>query len=113
MPVPQNPTIAIYFTGLLAFCFDKRRKCCQVGVLSKDDHELRLRFVKKGRGPENKSEQMLTINHALIRQSSELLLDVEGEPSSKQLTAEPFIVGSRDEPPTDPQDFRRVVDLEG
>jgi hypothetical protein len=113
MPVPQNPTIAIYFTGLLAFCFDKQRKCCQIGVLSKDDHELRLRFVEKGRGPENKSEQTLTISHAMIRQASDLWLDVEGEHSTKQSSAEPFIVGRPNAPPTDPQDFRRVVDLEG
>jgi len=113
MPVPQDPTFSIFFTGLLVFCFDKRRKCCQIGILSKDDHELRIRVVKKGRGPEDGLEQTLTINHALIRQSSELLLDVEGEPPSKQRTAEPFIVGNRDEPPTDPQDFRRVMDLEG
>jgi hypothetical protein len=39
-------------------------------------------------------------------------LDVEGEPSSKK-NAEPFIAGRRDEPPTDPRDFRWVVDLEG
>jgi hypothetical protein len=113
MPVPQNPTIAIYFTGLLAFCFDKQRGCCQVGVLSKDDHELGLRFVKKGRGPEDKSEQTLTIRQAMIRQASDLWLDVEGEHSTKQSTAEPFIAGGPNEPPTDPQDFRRVVDLEG
>lgn len=113
MPVPQNPAVTIYFTGLLAFCFDKQRRCCQVGVLSKDDHELRLRFVKKGRGPENKSEQTLTISHAMIRQASDLWLDVEGEHSTKQPTAEPFIAGGPNEPPTDPQDFRRVVDLEG
>jgi hypothetical protein len=114
MPVPQNPTIRLYFTGLLAFCFDKRRKQCQIGVHSKtDDHELRLRFVKKGPDPENESEQTLTISHALIRQASDLWLDVEGELAPKQSTAEPFIAGRRDEPPTDPQDFRRVVDLEG
>jgi hypothetical protein len=113
MPVPQDPTISIFFTGLLVFCFDKRRKRCQIGVLSKDDHELRMSVVKKGRGPENGLEQTLTIDHALIRQSSELLLDVEGEPSSEQRTAEPFIAGDRDKPPTDPQDFRRLVDLEG
>jgi hypothetical protein len=113
MPVPEDPTVSILFTGLLVFCFDRRRKYCQIGVLSKGDHELRMRVVKKGRGLEDGVEQTLTINHALIRQSSELLLDVEGEHSSKQRTAEPFIVGSRDEPPTDPQDFRRVIDLEG
>lgn len=114
MPVPQNPTISLYFTGLLAFCFDKRRKQCQIGVHSKtDDHELRLRFVKKGPDPKNDSEQTLTISHSLIRQASDLWLDVEGELAPKQCTAEPFIAGRRDEPPADPQDFRRVVDLEG
>jgi hypothetical protein len=113
MPVPQDPTIAIHFTGLLVFCFDNRRKYCQIGTLSKDDHELRLRFVKKGPDSESESEQMLTIPHGLIRQPSELWLDVEGDPSPKQQAAEPFIAGKLGDPPSDPQDFRRIVDLEG
>jgi hypothetical protein len=114
MPVLQDATIKICFTGLLVFCFDKRLKHCQIGVHSKtDDHELRLRFVKRGPDPESQSEQTLTISHALIRQSSDLWLDVEGEPPSDPHTAELFIVGKRDEPPTDLQDFRRLVDLEG
>jgi hypothetical protein len=111
MPVQQDRTLTIYFSGLLVFCFDKQRKYCQVGALSKD-HELRLHLVKRGRDPESRSEQTLTIPHDLIRQSSDLWLDVEGEPSPKK-TAEPFIAGRRDEPPTDPRDFRWVVDLEG
>src|SRR5215471_5128124 len=113
MPVPEDPTIVIRFTGLLFFCFDKRRKCCQIGALSKDDHELRVRLVKRGLDPGAGSEQTLTIPHDLIHPSSDLWLDVEGEPSPKQQTAEPFIVSNRDEPPTDTQDFRWVVDLEG
>lgn len=114
MPLPPNPTVIIRFTGLVAFCFDIQLGHCQVGIHSKtDDHELRLRFVKKGPDPDNQSEQMLTISHAIIRQASDLWLDVEGEPSPKQRTAEPFIAGRNDEPPTDPHDFRHVVDLEG
>jgi len=114
MPVPQDPTVTIYFAGLLVFCFDKRRKHCHIGIHSKtDDHELRLRFVKKGHSPESDSEQRLTISHDLIRRASNLWLDVEGVPYPKQRTAKPFITGNRNEPPTDPQDFRRVVDLEG
>ncbi len=114
MPVPQNPTIRLYFTGLLAFCFDKQRKQCQIGIHSKtDDHELRLRLAKKGPGPENESEQTLTISHESIRQTPNLWLDVEGELSPKQCAAEPFIAGRPGAPPTDPHDFRRVVDLEG
>jgi hypothetical protein len=38
---------------------------------------------------------------------------VEGDPSPEQRIAEPFIIGSQDDPPTDPNDFRRVIDLEG
>jgi hypothetical protein len=114
MPVPQNPTIAIYFTGLLAFCFNKELNHCQIGVHSKtDDHELILRFVKKGPDPESESEQTLTISHDLIRGSSNLWLDVEGEPYPEHCSAEPFIAGRQNEQLTDPQDFRRVVDLEG
>ena len=85
-----------------------------IGVHSiTDDHELRFRFVKKGPGPGMESEETLTIGHAMIRRSSDLWLDVEGEPSTEQQAAEPFIAGSRNDPPTDPQDFRRVMDLEG
>jgi hypothetical protein len=112
VPVPQNCTLTIYFSGLLVFCFDKQRQYCQIGALNKDDHELRLHFVKRWRDSESRSEQTLPISHDLIRQSSDLWLDVEGEPFPKQ-TAEPFIAGRRDEPPTDPRDFRWVVDLEG
>jgi len=113
MPVPQNPAVAIRFTGLLAFCFDKRRKICQIGALSKDDHELRFRLVKRGPDPESESEQTLTFPHNLIGQPSDLWLNVEGEPSPEQQTAEPFIAGDLNEPPSDPQDFRWVIDLEG
>jgi hypothetical protein len=105
--------IRIRFRGLLVFCFDKRRKYCQIGALSKDDHELRVHLVKRGPDPESESEQTLTMPHGLIRQSSDLWLDVEGEPSPKRQAAEPFIAGRRDVPATDPQDFRRVIDLEG
>ena len=114
MPVPQDPTVTILFTGLLVFCFDKQSKHCQIGIHSKsDDHELKFHFIKKRADPESESEQRLTISHGLIRRASNLWLDVEGAPSPKQRTAEPFIAGKRNEPPTDPQDFRRVVDMEG
>jgi len=61
----------------------------------------------------NESEESLTISHALLRQMPDLWLDVEGEPSHEQRIAEPFIIGSLNDPPTDPNDFRRVIDLEG
>lgn len=114
MPMLQGATVTIRFAGLLVFCFDRRHKTCQIGIHSKtDDHELRFRFVKKGPDPGSESEQTLTISHALIRRASDLWLDVEGKPSPERRIAEPFIVGRREEPPTDPHDFRRVVDLEG
>lgn len=112
MPVPQDATITLRFTGLLVFCFDKRSKICQVGALPKN-HKLRFGVTKKGPGIENDSEQTLTIPPSLIDQASDLWLDVEGEPALEQRAAEPFIAGKRDESPTDPQDFRWVVDLEG
>jgi hypothetical protein len=112
--IPPNPTITIRFTGLVAFCFDRQLEHCQIGIHSKsEDHELKFRFVKKGPGPESRSEQTLTISHALIRQASDMWLDVEGEPAPKQRTAVFFIAGGKGEPPTDPHDFRHVVDLEG
>lgn len=108
----QDDKIIIRFGGLLVFCFDKRRKICQVGVHSStDDHELRLRLVKRGPDPESESEQTLTLSHAQIRQFSELWLNVEGEPAMER-AAERFIVGEPNEPPTDPQDWRWIVDLE-
>jgi hypothetical protein len=114
MSVPPDPTIKIDFTGLFGFCFNRRLEHCQIGIHSKtDDHELRIHFVKKGPDPESRSEQKLTISHAMIRQASDLWLDVEGDPAPKQRTAERFVAGREDEPPTDPHDFRHVVDLEG
>jgi hypothetical protein len=114
MPVPQDATVTFRLGGLLVFCFDKRRNHCHVGIHSNtDDHELRLRFVKKGPGLVSESEQRLTISHALLRRAPDLWLDVEGDPSPEQRIAEPFIIGSLDDPPTDPNDFRRVIDLEG
>lgn len=113
MPLPQNPTITLYFTGLLVFCFDQDNKYCQIGIHSiTDDHELKLRLVKKTPDPATGSEQTLTIPHAMIRSAKNLWLNVEGTPSPKQ-QAKPFIAGKRNQPPVDPQDFRHVVDLEG
>ena len=112
MPVPQDATITLRFTGLLVFCFNRQRKRCQIGALPKN-HKLRFGVTKKGPKMENDSEQTLTIPQSLIDQASDLWLDVEGEPAPEQRTAEPFIVGKRDEPPTDPRDFRWVADLEG
>src|SRR5262245_29430351 len=114
MPVPPDPTATLYFTGLLAFCFDKENKHCQIGMHSKSkDHELSIRIVKKQPDPAIASVQTLSISHNLIRNTSDLWLDIEGETPPNQQTADPFIVGSFDEPPIDPQDFRHVIDLEG
>lgn len=112
MPIPKDPTAVIYFTGLLVFCFDKQLKHCQVGIYSKsDDHALKLRFVKKKAGVVS-SEQALTLNHSLIRSGTDLWLGIDGPPP-KQPDVKPFIVGKPTQPPSDPQDFRHVVDLEG
>jgi hypothetical protein len=48
----------------------------------------------------------------LLHKLPDLWLDVEGDPSTEH-SAEPFIIGTEDDPPTDPNDFRRVIDLEG
>ena len=114
MPLPQNPTVTLYFTGLLVFCFEKQFNYCQIGIHSKtDDHELKLRLVKKTTNPKSNSEQNLAIPHGMIRNTKDLWLDIEGAPPPKQQAAKPFIVGKRNQPPSDPQDFRHVVDLEG
>ena len=114
MPLPPNPTVTLYFTGLLVFCFEKEFKYCQIGIHSKtDDHELKLRLVKKTANPKTSSEQNLAIPHEMIRSTKDLWLDIEGMPPPKQQKAKPYIVGKRNQPPSDPQDFRHVVDLEG
>jgi hypothetical protein len=117
VPLPQNPTIMLHLTGLLVFCFGKRNKHCQVGIHSStDDHELRLSLVKRVSDPATGSEQTLasgTISHVLVRDAMDLWLNVEGSPSPKQRTAEPYIAGDPAQPPVDPQDFRHVIDLEG
>lgn len=109
----QDTNVTICFTGLMIVSRDKQRNIYQIGMHSStDDHELRLRLVKKGPDPETESEQTRTISHTQLRHSSDLWLDVEGEAPTRQ-TAEPFIAGGLDEPPSDPRDFRWLVDLEG
>jgi hypothetical protein len=49
----------------------------------------------------------------MIRGSSDLWLDIEGETPPKQQTAAPYIVNSQGATLIDDQDFRHVVDLEG
>jgi hypothetical protein len=49
----------------------------------------------------------------MIRRSSNLWLDVEGETPPKQQTAEPYIANDQGAALIDDQDFRHVVDLEG
>ncbi len=50
MPIPEDPTIKLVFTGLLAFCFTPpsgpAKTRCQVGILRKDSHEFRVRIFK-------------------------------------------------------------------
>jgi len=49
----------------------------------------------------------------MIRRSSDLWLNVEGEAPPKQQTAEPYIVNGQGSALIDDQDFRHVADLEG
>jgi len=114
MPIPGNSTVTIYFTGLLVFCFNKDKKHCQIGIHSQsDDHELKIRIVKKRDNTFIDSVQNLTIPHHMIREGSDLWLDVESSSPARQHLAERYLVGDYSKPPTDPQDFRHVIDLEG
>jgi hypothetical protein len=114
MPISPNPTITIYFKGLLAFCFGEQFKYCQVGFHTKaNGHEARVSIYKKRGNRIVGAVPTLTFSHEMIRFSSNLWLDVEGETPPKQQTAEPYIVNDQSATLTDDQDFRHVVDLEG
>ncbi len=114
MRIPPNPTITIYFKGLLAFCFGEGFKYCQVGFHTKaKGHEVRVGIYKKRANRIAGAVPTLRFSHEMIRSSSDLWLDVEGEVPPKQQTAEPHIVNGQDRPLIDDQDFRHVVDLEG
>jgi len=114
MPVPPNPTITIYFKGLLAFCFDAKFKYCQVGIHTKaNNHEVKVSVYKKRGNRIVSSAPMLRFSHEMILRSSDLWLDIEGETPPKQQTAEPYVMGDQGPALIDDQDFRHVVDLEG
>jgi len=114
MPVPPNPTVTIYFKGLLAFCFDAKFKYCQVGVHTKaNNHELKVSVYKKRGNRIVSSAPMLRFSHEMIRCSSDLWLDIEGGTPPKQQTAEPYVMSDQGPALVDDQDFRHVVDLEG
>lgn len=114
MPIPPNPTITIYFKGLLAFCFGEDFKYCQVGFHTKaKDHEVKVGIYKKRGNRIVSAVPTLRFGHEMIRRSSNLWLDVEGETPPKEQTPAPYIVNGQGSTLVDDQDFRRVVDLEG
>jgi len=114
MPIPPSPTITIYFKGLLAFCFGEEFKYCQVGIHTKaNGHEVKVSVYKKWENRIVGAVPVLTFSHEMIRRSSDLWLDVEGEAPPKQQTAAPYIVNDQGAAVVDDQDFRHVVDLEG
>jgi hypothetical protein len=114
MPISPNPTITIYFKGLLAFCFGEEFKYCQVGFHTRaSGHEVRVSIYKKRGNRIVSAIPMLRFNHEMIRNSSDLWLDVEGEIPPKQQTAEPYIANGQGATLVDDQDFWHVVDFEG
>jgi hypothetical protein len=114
MPISPNPTITIYFKGLLAFCFGEEFKYCQVAFHTKaDGHEVRVGIYKKQGNRIVSAVPMLSFSHEMIRRSSNLWLDIEGATPPKQQTAEPYVVNGQGATLIDDQDFRHVVDFEG
>jgi hypothetical protein len=114
MPVPPAPTVTIYFRGLLGFCFGEEFKYCQVGFHTKaNNHEVKVSIYKKQGNRIISAVPTLRFGHEMIRRSSDLWLDVEGETPPKQQTAEPYIVNGQGLTLIDDQDFRHVADLEG
>jgi hypothetical protein len=114
MSVPPNPTVTIYFRGLLGFCFGEESKYCQVGFHTKaNNHEVKVSIYKKRGNRIISAVPTLRLGHEMIRRSSDLWLNVEGEIPPKQQTAEPYIVNGQGSTLIDNQDFRHVADLEG
>jgi hypothetical protein len=114
MPIPPNPTFKLHFTGLVAFCFGAEFKYCQVGIHTRaNGHEVRVSVYKKRENRIVSGVPALTLSHEMIRCSSDLWLDVEGETPPRQQTASPYIVDDQGAALIDDQDFRHVPDLEG
>lgn len=114
MPVPENPTIKIAFTGLLAFSFDEQKKNCQVGILNNvPDHSLRFKVfeVTSSKKSPGSRKKILEINGE--DNNDDIILEVKrGDGKAEAIeffTNGPF---TRDES-DDPQDFRWIVDIEG
>jgi hypothetical protein len=106
MPIPENPTIKLAFTGLLAFCFDNDRRTCQVGILrGVPDHNLTFKVFKVS--TESKKEFDFTAK-ARVR---DVFLNVnKAENKGVELYKNgPFTRDDTD----DPNDFRWLVDIEG
>jgi hypothetical protein len=104
MPVPPNPDVTIFFTGLLVLCLDTNHNF-QVGVHSTaEDHDLKLTIIKRLPAPLIASTFTTHLSNGFLRSLGNLSLSVENPvPPS---TDPRFF--SRD----DAQDFGLVLDLE-
>lgn len=106
MPLPDNPTIKIAFTGLLAICVDADKKNCHVGILRGiTDHKLRLKVFKVT--PD--STQVLKLDGDPDKEDTFLRLKEEQTDGIRTYKNGPFTRDDTD----DPNDFRWVVDIEG
>lgn len=125
MPIPENPTIKIAFTGLLAFCFDPKegetRSRCQVGILRADRHQLTVKIFKvtptrteeiriSGMSLGDRVAAAASVNRSNPNPHDVFLTVKNPALSDVRLHANgPF---ARDES-DDPNDFRWIPDIEG
>ena len=100
-PLPANPLVNIFFTGLCAFCY--RSPNCEVGFHRGDGkHKLKIKMYEK---PNCKD-----ITPTLPNKIEHITIEIASKPSSVDF----YEKGSFNRLPSDDQnDFRWLLDLDG
>jgi hypothetical protein len=112
MSLPENPTIKVVFTGLMAFFFDHKKSECQVAMHNRAaGHKLRINVYKSTPGS---TEHVLSIangNGAVDAfEDSDIRLEVaRPKETIRKYQNGPFTRQEDD----DPNDFRWIIDIEG
>lgn len=107
MPVPDKPTIKLFFTGLQAFFFDSEGYSCRVGMHNQaPSHKLCFQVKVFYEG----SERVIDLSD--VASGFDIRLNVV---NPKTPGVEPYRNGSfeRESPDNDPQDFRWVIGIRG
>lgn len=113
MPIPPSPFVTFIFTGLVAIGFGNNNEYGQVGFQSTaHGHEVKIVINKKLNQTVIGTVANLKFTQETIRNMPNIWVDIEGGVPSTQQRIEKFFSSSAGSPPTDPRDFRYIIDLE-